>query len=189
MSNIERLAHWQNVYQTKGERDVNWFQKSPRISRDLIRATGAKTDAPIIDIGGGASRLVDGRPQTFFSSSLKYKGASALCLIARTASSRAAMICSCWSSRSGRLTCRCATLANHASATREHSFRIVTRRCGATVARRLEGWRAAFARLRWSERRWRPRRLQVGQMITTMHIILQRQARRPPRLRANPVEC
>ena len=69
MSNTERLAHWENVYQTKGERDVSWFQKSPRISLDLIRATGAKTDAPIIDIGGGASRLVDGRPQTFFSSS------------------------------------------------------------------------------------------------------------------------
>jgi len=27
MSNIERLAHWENVYQTKGERDVSWFQK------------------------------------------------------------------------------------------------------------------------------------------------------------------
>jgi len=27
---IERLAHWENAYQTKGERDVSWFQKSPR---------------------------------------------------------------------------------------------------------------------------------------------------------------
>jgi len=59
MSNIERHSHWQNIYQTKGERDVSWFQESPRISLDLIRETGAKTDAPIIDIGGGASRLVD----------------------------------------------------------------------------------------------------------------------------------
>jgi SAM-dependent methyltransferase len=59
MSNNERHAHWENVYQTKGERDVSWFQESPEISLDLIRATGAGPDASIIDIGGGASRLVD----------------------------------------------------------------------------------------------------------------------------------
>lgn len=55
----ERQAHWENVYQTKGERDVSWFQESPAISLDLIRATGANLGASIVDIGGGASRLVD----------------------------------------------------------------------------------------------------------------------------------
>jgi len=59
MSALERQAHWQNVYQTKGERDVSWFQESPAISLDLIRATGVGADASIIDIGGGTSRLVD----------------------------------------------------------------------------------------------------------------------------------
>jgi 2-polyprenyl-3-methyl-5-hydroxy-6-metoxy-1,4-benzoquinol methylase len=59
MSIPERQAHWQNVYQTKGEHDVSWFQESPTISLDLIRATGVETAASIIDIGGGASRLVD----------------------------------------------------------------------------------------------------------------------------------
>ena len=59
MSNNEQHAHWENVYQTKGERDVSWFQESPEISLDLIRATGANADSSIIDIGGGASRLVD----------------------------------------------------------------------------------------------------------------------------------
>ena len=59
MSNIERHAHWENVYQTKGEQDVSWFQEWPRISLDLIHATGVTTDASVIDIGGGASRLVD----------------------------------------------------------------------------------------------------------------------------------
>jgi SAM-dependent methyltransferase len=54
-----RQAHWQNVYQTKGERDVSWFQESPAISLDLIRATGIDSNARIVDIGGGASRLVD----------------------------------------------------------------------------------------------------------------------------------
>jgi SAM-dependent methyltransferase len=54
-----RRAHWENVYATKAEHDVSWFQETPDISVDLIRATGAKTTASIIDIGGGASRLVD----------------------------------------------------------------------------------------------------------------------------------
>jgi 2-polyprenyl-3-methyl-5-hydroxy-6-metoxy-1,4-benzoquinol methylase len=59
VSTLERQAHWQNVYQTKGERDVSWFQESPAISLELIRTTGVRTDASVIDIGGGASRLVD----------------------------------------------------------------------------------------------------------------------------------
>jgi hypothetical protein len=40
VSAVERQAHWQNVYQTKGERDVSWFEESPAISLELIRATG-----------------------------------------------------------------------------------------------------------------------------------------------------
>ena len=59
MSTLERQAHWQNVYQTKGEREVSWFQENPAISLELIRATGIGADASIIDIGGGASRLAD----------------------------------------------------------------------------------------------------------------------------------
>jgi SAM-dependent methyltransferase len=59
MSVPERQSHWQNVYQTKGERDVSWFQETPTISLDLIRATGIDAGASIVDIGGGASRLVD----------------------------------------------------------------------------------------------------------------------------------
>jgi 2-polyprenyl-3-methyl-5-hydroxy-6-metoxy-1,4-benzoquinol methylase len=52
-------AHWESVYRTKGERDVSWFQERPEISLELIKATGIAPDAGIIDIGGGASRLVD----------------------------------------------------------------------------------------------------------------------------------
>jgi SAM-dependent methyltransferase len=55
----DRQAHWENVYQTKGERDVSWFQETPEVSLDLIRATGACAAASIVDIGGGASRLAD----------------------------------------------------------------------------------------------------------------------------------
>lgn len=59
MSNMDRQAHWENVYTTKGEREVSWFQENPAPSLELIALTGLSEDAAIIDIGGGASRLVD----------------------------------------------------------------------------------------------------------------------------------
>lgn len=66
MSDPERQAHWENVYQTKGECEVSWFQESPAISLDLIQASGMKAGASIIDVGGGASRLVDALLDTGF---------------------------------------------------------------------------------------------------------------------------
>ncbi|QDL99423.1 class I SAM-dependent methyltransferase [Rhodopseudomonas palustris] len=51
--------HWQNVYATKGEQDVSWFQDTPTISLDLIAALSLPPEAAILDVGGGASRLVD----------------------------------------------------------------------------------------------------------------------------------
>jgi SAM-dependent methyltransferase len=60
MNNTDRQAHWQNVYATKAEKEVSWFQENPAPSLDLIAATGIRGDADIIDVGGGASRLVDG---------------------------------------------------------------------------------------------------------------------------------
>jgi SAM-dependent methyltransferase len=55
----DRSTHWETVYATKAENQVSWFQESPAISLALIKATQATTDAAIIDIGGGASRLAD----------------------------------------------------------------------------------------------------------------------------------
>jgi trans-aconitate methyltransferase len=59
MSDLGRQAHWENVYTTKDEKAVSWFQERPDISLNLIRATGVDASASIIDIGGGASRLID----------------------------------------------------------------------------------------------------------------------------------
>ena len=59
MSDVGRSAHWENVYKTKGEREVSWFQQHPAPSLELIALTGVSARAAIIDIGGGASRLVD----------------------------------------------------------------------------------------------------------------------------------
>jgi 2-polyprenyl-3-methyl-5-hydroxy-6-metoxy-1,4-benzoquinol methylase len=54
-----RLSHWQNVYKEKAENQVSWFQETPAVSLELIEAAHPKFDSAIIDIGGGASRLVD----------------------------------------------------------------------------------------------------------------------------------
>jgi SAM-dependent methyltransferase len=52
-------AHWEHIYETKEENELSWYQTSPAVSLDLIRATGVKRAAAIIDVGGGASRLAD----------------------------------------------------------------------------------------------------------------------------------
>ena len=59
MQSESRQAHWQNVYTKKGENEVSWFQENPAPSLDLIAQVGATSTSAIIDIGGGASRLVD----------------------------------------------------------------------------------------------------------------------------------
>jgi 2-polyprenyl-3-methyl-5-hydroxy-6-metoxy-1,4-benzoquinol methylase len=56
---LDRQRHWENVYTTKDEKEVSWFEESPAISLALMRSTGLNTGSSIIDIGGGASRLVD----------------------------------------------------------------------------------------------------------------------------------
>jgi 2-polyprenyl-3-methyl-5-hydroxy-6-metoxy-1,4-benzoquinol methylase len=59
MNETSRGVHWENVYRTKGEREVSWFQETPSISLELIRSAAATRQSAIVDIGGGASRLVD----------------------------------------------------------------------------------------------------------------------------------
>jgi ubiquinone/menaquinone biosynthesis C-methylase UbiE len=51
--------HWETVYTTKATDEVSWFQPHADLSLDLIRAAAVNTDAGIIDVGGGASTLVD----------------------------------------------------------------------------------------------------------------------------------
>jgi SAM-dependent methyltransferase len=53
-------GHWESIYRTKSPTQVSWYQPEARLSLDLIRRVAADLDAPIIDVGGGASTLVDG---------------------------------------------------------------------------------------------------------------------------------
>src|SRR5437899_8332041 len=59
MNDVSRQRHWENVYATKGESEVSWFQETPALSLELIRLVGSIQNSGIIDIGGGASRLAD----------------------------------------------------------------------------------------------------------------------------------
>ena len=59
MESGSRQAHWETVYTTKGEQKVSWFQETPVTSLELLAGVGATPSTKIIDIGGGASRLVD----------------------------------------------------------------------------------------------------------------------------------
>ncbi|MCK1329259.1 class I SAM-dependent methyltransferase [Bradyrhizobium sp. 35] len=59
MNNDSRQAHWEGVYTKKRETEVSWFQENPAPSLELIAQIGASHSSAIIDIGGGASRLVD----------------------------------------------------------------------------------------------------------------------------------
>lgn len=54
-----RQSHWEGVYGAKGEDEVSWFQESPQPSLALIAELGLDPASPIVDVGGGASRLVD----------------------------------------------------------------------------------------------------------------------------------
>ena len=51
--------HWNHVYQTKAHDDVSWYQSRPATSLKLIEACGVSKQEGIIDVGGGASVLVD----------------------------------------------------------------------------------------------------------------------------------
>lgn len=51
--------HWENIYQTKEATQVSWFQQHPELSLQFIERTGIARTAQIIDVGGGASTLVD----------------------------------------------------------------------------------------------------------------------------------
>lgn len=54
-----RGTHWNQVYTTKGERDVSWFEDLPDTSLRMLEAAGMTRESCVVDVGGGQSRLVD----------------------------------------------------------------------------------------------------------------------------------
>lgn len=57
---IEKQLHWKAVYESKKAEEVSWYQPEARLSLDLIRGVASGPTESIIDVGSGASTLVDG---------------------------------------------------------------------------------------------------------------------------------
>ncbi|HEX7159037.1 MAG TPA: class I SAM-dependent methyltransferase [Edaphobacter sp.] len=54
-----RREHWESVYRTKAANAVSWYRRHLEVSLALIKWAASSKRAAILDIGGGASTLVD----------------------------------------------------------------------------------------------------------------------------------
>ena len=54
-----RETHWQSVYGRRPTDEVSWYQSHPDTSLSLIRSCQLEKNAALIDVGAGASVLVD----------------------------------------------------------------------------------------------------------------------------------
>lgn len=55
----DRQAHWSKVYATKSSDSVSWYRPHLDVSLELLQAAGLAPESRVIDVGGGASTLVD----------------------------------------------------------------------------------------------------------------------------------
>ena len=56
---FQNKDHWENIYRTKAENEVSWFQPYPKASMEFVKLFNLPLSANIIDIGGGDSHFVD----------------------------------------------------------------------------------------------------------------------------------
>ena len=56
---MSRVTHWDGVYTTKQPQRLSWFQPHLDLSLELLERAGLNRSTRIIDIGAGASTLVD----------------------------------------------------------------------------------------------------------------------------------
>lgn len=57
--NASKKEHWENVFATKQETEVSWYQPKPQTSINFFTENAIPKDAKVIDIGGGDSYLID----------------------------------------------------------------------------------------------------------------------------------
>ena len=55
----EEQKHWDAIYERRGPDRVSWYRPHLERSLELVESAGLPLDARIIDVGGGASTLVD----------------------------------------------------------------------------------------------------------------------------------
>jgi len=56
---MSRRAHWDEIYETRAADEVSWYEAVPATSLRLISEAMKDGAESVIDIGGGASSLVD----------------------------------------------------------------------------------------------------------------------------------
>ena len=56
---MDRKLHWEQVYTDKAVHETSWHQANPLPSLSMISAAASADTPSLIDIGGGASLLVD----------------------------------------------------------------------------------------------------------------------------------
>jgi len=59
MSNFDLKKHWENVYSSKKNNEMSWFQEIPSTSISLFKMVNLSKESSIIDVGGGESFFVD----------------------------------------------------------------------------------------------------------------------------------
>jgi len=52
-------VYWDRVYRSRGPARVSWYQAFPTASLEMLDALGIGPNASLVDVGGGASTLVD----------------------------------------------------------------------------------------------------------------------------------
>ena len=64
---FDRKNHWSKVYYENSPLSVSWYQNQPKLSLELILSTKVASHEAIIDVGGGASILVDHLIKEYFT--------------------------------------------------------------------------------------------------------------------------
>lgn len=93
MEETPRAAHWEGVHAEKGAGEVSWWQEPDSLWLDLIERAGVSPSQPVVDVGAGASLLVDALLDAGFTDvTVLDISASALDRVARRLGPRAASV-------------------------------------------------------------------------------------------------
>jgi 2-polyprenyl-3-methyl-5-hydroxy-6-metoxy-1,4-benzoquinol methylase len=53
------VSHWESIFKARPDAEHSWYQPNPEASLTMLKQCGLTTDARVIDVGAGDSKLVD----------------------------------------------------------------------------------------------------------------------------------
>ena len=56
---MTRKTHWERIFAEKEPQDLTWYQETPTVTLRMLESAGATPASSLIDVGGGAARLVE----------------------------------------------------------------------------------------------------------------------------------